>query len=83
RVQPALGETLAVSAMLIHPVIGGAAWLVQKVLRDPVDQVFAFEYSVTGKWADPQVVKLNANRDINKEIEKDLAEKAKAGEIKP
>lgn len=68
RVQPALGETLAVGAMLANPAVGAIAWLTQKVLRDPIDQAFAFEYRVTGKWDDPQVAKLNSGRDINKEI---------------
>ena len=72
RVQPALGETLAVGAMLANPAIGAVAWLAQKVLRDPVDQAFAFEYMVTGKWDDPQVNKIETGRDINQEILKEV-----------
>lgn len=68
RVQPVLGDTLAVGAMIVNPAIGAAAWLAHKVLKDPIDKAFAFEYKVTGKWADPQVVKVNTGRDINKEI---------------
>jgi uncharacterized protein YhdP len=59
RVQPALGETLAVGAMLAHPVTGAVAWAAQKLLNDPLDQIFAYEYAVTGPWSDPQVTKLN------------------------
>lgn len=58
RVQPAIGETLAVGAMLANPVAGAVAWAAQKVLKDPLDQVFAYEYAVTGPWSDPQVEKL-------------------------
>lgn len=58
RVQPALGESVAVGAMLANPVAGVAAWLAQKVLRDPLDQIFAYEYAVTGSWADPKVEKI-------------------------
>ncbi|MFN4148006.1 MAG: YhdP family protein, partial [Rhodocyclaceae bacterium] len=42
RVQPAIGETLAVGAMLAHPVAGAVAWAAQKVLKDPLDQIFAY-----------------------------------------
>jgi uncharacterized protein YhdP len=28
------------------------------VLRDPLGQIFAFRYSVTGSWDDPVVAKL-------------------------
>ncbi len=58
RVQPAIGETLAVGAMIASPVAGAVAWAAQKVLKDPLDQIFAFEYAVTGGWSDPRVEKL-------------------------
>ena len=59
RVQPAVGESLAVGAMLAHPAAGAVAWAAQKILNDPLDQAFAYEFSVTGPWADPKVEKLN------------------------
>lgn len=59
RVQPAVGESIAVGAMLANPAVGAIAWVAQKMLNDPLDQAFAFEYAVTGAWSDPQVVKLN------------------------
>jgi uncharacterized protein (TIGR02099 family) len=58
RVEPALGETLSVGAMLAHPAVGAAAWVAQKILKDPFGQMFAFEYSITGPWSDPKVEKL-------------------------
>ena len=58
RVQPAIGESLAVGAMIAHPAAGALAWLAQKVMQDPLDQAFAFEYAVTGRWEDPKVEKL-------------------------
>jgi uncharacterized protein (TIGR02099 family) len=63
RVQPAVGESIAVGAMLAaSPVTGAIAWVAQKVLKDPLDQVFAFEYAVTGHWQDPKVDKLGQAR---------------------
>ena len=73
RVQPVLGDTLAVGAMLVSPPIGAVAWLAHKVLKSPIDQAFAFEYRVTGKWDDPKVAKINTGRDINKEIAEEVA----------
>ncbi len=37
---------------------GLAALLASKVLRDPIDKLFAYEYHVTGSWVDPKVEKL-------------------------
>lgn len=58
RVQPALGESVAVGAMLANPVAGAIAYAAQKILKDPLDQVFAYEYRISGSWADPKVEKL-------------------------
>ncbi len=59
RVQPAVGESIAIGAMIVSPAIGAAAWVAQKVLNDPLDQAFAFEYAVTGSWSDPKVDKID------------------------
>lgn len=63
KVQPTLSESVAVGSVIatagaIHPAVGLAAYLVQKALRDPVEKLFSFEYSVTGAWSDPKVEKL-------------------------
>ncbi len=59
RVQPSVGETVATGAMLLNPVVGAVAWLAQKALNDPLDQIFAYEYAVSGNWKDPKVDKLH------------------------
>lgn len=58
RVQPAVGESIAVGTMIANPVAGAVVWAAQKLFKDPLDQAFAFEYGVTGGWADPKVEKL-------------------------
>lgn len=60
RVQPALGESMAVGAMLANPVAGAIAYAAQKILKDPLDQAFAYEYRISGGWADPKVEKLGS-----------------------
>ena len=62
RVQPAVGESLAVGAMIANPLAGVIAWAAQKIFKDPLDQAFAFEYAVTGSWADPKVDKLGQEK---------------------
>jgi uncharacterized protein YhdP len=60
RVQPALGETVATGVILINPVIGATAWLMNRIFGNPLDKAFAFDYAVTGSWADPKVDKVAA-----------------------
>ena len=80
RVQPALGETVALGALLANPAIGAVTWLAQKLFKDPFGRVFAFEYKVTGSWADPKVEKIGSEKVGAGETPKDSApDPAKAG----
>ncbi len=59
RINPQLSDTVSVAGALIGgPVAGVAAFLAQKLLKDPLDQIAAYEYDVTGNWSDPQVAKV-------------------------
>jgi len=63
RVNPALGDTVALGTVaLVSPAVGAAAWLAQKIFKDPLGQAFSFEYAVTGSWADPKVEKIGAEK---------------------
>jgi len=59
KVAPQLGEGVSVAgAFLGGPVVGLATLVVQKLLKDPIDQIAAYEYSITGTWDNPNVVKI-------------------------
>jgi len=59
RVSPHLSESVSLAGALIGgPVAGVAAFLAQKLLKDPLDQIAGFDYAVAGTWTDPQVTKL-------------------------
>lgn len=61
-VQPELGGTAALGVALINPVAGVATWLAHKVLQNPLNQIFGFDYLVTGTWGDPIVEKVAGGR---------------------
>jgi len=59
RVVPAIGAGVSMAGVLLaSPVVGVTALLVQKLLKDPLDQIAAYEYSITGTWDNPQVEKV-------------------------
>ncbi len=58
RVIPALGDTASTIVGLLNPVYGVATLIAQKLLKNPLGNIFAFEYAVSGTWADPKVEKL-------------------------
>ena len=55
RVVPSLSDSAAVGIGLFNPVAGIAAAIAQHLLKNPLGQIFAFDYSVTGSWSDPKV----------------------------
>ncbi|MDQ2963402.1 MAG: TIGR02099 family protein, partial [Pseudomonadota bacterium] len=57
RVQPSLSAGVSVGAAVLlfaNPIIGAAvgagSLLAQKVLQDPIEQMFSYEYAVSGTW---------------------------------
>ncbi len=64
RVQPSLSGGVSAGAALLflaNPIIGAAvgagSLLAQKVMRDPIEQMFSYQYTVTGGWSDPVVTR--------------------------
>ena len=58
RVVPSLGDSAATVIALVNPLLAIPAAIAQKILKDPLGHIFAFDYSVSGGWADPKVAKL-------------------------
>jgi uncharacterized protein YhdP len=58
RVVPSLGGSASTLVTIVNPVAGVASALAQKVLKDPLGQLFAHEFDVSGSWADPRVTKV-------------------------
>jgi uncharacterized protein (TIGR02099 family) len=58
RVVPSLGDSASAAVAIVNPIAGVAAAIAQRVLKDPLGRIFAYEYGVTGTWADPKVAKL-------------------------
>ncbi len=60
KVMPSLSETAALATGVVGgPVVGLATLALSKALKDPFDQMAAYEYHVAGTWAEPQVTKVS------------------------
>ena len=64
RVQPSLSSSVSAGAALLffaNPLVGAAvgagSLLAQSVLKDPIEQFFSYQYTVTGGWNDPVVTR--------------------------
>lgn len=61
NIQPEMGGTAALGVALVNPIAGVATWVAHKVLQNPLNHMFGFDYLVTGKWDDPKVEKLSGS----------------------
>jgi uncharacterized protein (TIGR02099 family) len=58
RVIPQLGDTASTVVSLINPVAGVATLIAGRVLKNPLGKMLAYEYKISGTWADPKVERL-------------------------
>lgn len=65
EVRPELNAGLASLAWgaMVSPVVGIGSLVAQMALRDPIGQIFSYEYHITGPWADPTVVERRRRAD--------------------
>ena len=68
RVVPSVGDSVAAAAALalLNPLVGVGALLAQRVLKDPIGQILAYEYHVSGGWEDPRVERLRSEPPAQK-----------------
>lgn len=57
KVTPSISDSLSLAAFAGGPAVGVAAYVAQKLLKDPLNQMAAYEYDINGTWDDPQEVK--------------------------
>jgi uncharacterized protein YhdP len=73
RVQPSLSSSVSAGAaalFLANPLVGAAVGagtlLAQRMLNNPIEQMFSYEYGVSGSWDDPVVQRLSARTPTTK-----------------
>ncbi len=58
RVFPTIGDNVSLLSFAAGPTVGVSVLLANKLLRDPLDKLVAFDYNVSGSWADPKVERI-------------------------
>ena len=51
---------LFIANPLVGAAVGAGALLAQKLMKDPLEQLFSYEYAVSGSWADPVVQRVGS-----------------------
>ncbi|MDP3608357.1 MAG: YhdP family protein [Methylophilus sp.] len=53
---PHVSDSLSLAALAGGPIVGAAAFVAQKLLKDPFNKIAATDYVITGTWDNPQEV---------------------------
>jgi uncharacterized protein (TIGR02099 family) len=65
KVIPHISDSLSLAALAGGPIVGAAAFVAQKILRDPLNKIVSTEYNIVGTWSNPQ--EIQSNKDVSKE----------------
>ncbi len=61
RVEPSVGNSISsILAVVVNPIWGLGAFILDKILKNPLGQALTFEYRVTGTWDKPVPERLKA-----------------------
>ncbi len=59
KVSPHISDSVSLASALVGgPIAVLAMFVAQKLLKDPLDDLIAFRYAITGSWVDPVVAKI-------------------------
>ncbi len=62
RVSPAVGNSVSLASTVIGgPIAGAASYLLQKLLKNPIDKALTYEYAIEGSWEDPKIKPLGSS----------------------
>lgn len=71
KVTPHVSDSLSLAALAGGPIAGAAAFVAQKILKDPFNKIASSEYIIIGTWDKPQ------------EVESDKSESQKTNSVSP
>lgn len=53
KVTPHISDSLSLAALVGGPIVGAAAFIAQKILKDPLNKIASSEYIIEGTWDNP------------------------------
>ncbi len=56
KVTPHISDSFSIAALAGGPLVGAAAFLAQKILKDPLNKILTSEYRIIGSWDNPEEV---------------------------
>jgi uncharacterized protein (TIGR02099 family) len=69
KVTPHISDSLSIAALVGGPLAGAAAFVAQKILKDPLNKILSSEYRIIGTWENPEEVNNSASDKIKTTID--------------
>lgn len=69
KVTPHISDSLSIAALAGGPLAGAAAFVAQKILKDPLNKVLTSEYRIIGTWENPEELNNSASDKIKTTID--------------
>ncbi len=66
KVTPHVSDGLSLAALVGGPIVGAAAFVAQKILKDPFNKIASTEYSISGTWDNP--IEIKSDNDNAKKL---------------
>ena len=54
KVTPHISDSISIAALAGGPIVGAAAFIAQKILKDPMNKILTSEYRIIGTWDNPE-----------------------------
>jgi uncharacterized protein YhdP len=71
-VKPFVSDSLSLAALAGGPLVGAAAFIAQKVLKDPLNKVLTDEYQIIGTWDEPIEVDKPKSEELSELVDEEI-----------
>jgi uncharacterized protein (TIGR02099 family) len=69
KVIPHISDSVSLAALAGGPIVGVAAFIAQKLLKDPLNKISSSEYMITGTWDNPQEVEIDKTEPTKQPVQ--------------
>ena len=71
-VNPRISDTLSLLSLAGGPLVGAAAYIAQKILKDPLNKIMSDEYQIIGTWDEPEEISTPRAKRFGEMIEQEI-----------
>ena len=73
-VNPRISDSLSLLSLAGGPLAGAAAFIAQKILKDPLNKIMSDEYQIIGTWDEPEEISTPRAERFGKMIDQEILE---------